>query len=225
MKREYSSFEYKKALLHFSKYGRGDKVLLCFHGYGQSNKDFNILQEALKDKYTVYTFDLFYHGESFWHEKEKPLSKEFWYELVNAFLNTHHVQYFSVAGFSMGGKFTLPIVKYFSDRIEKIILIAPDGVTLNFWYKLATGFSFTRALLRTIVVKPNLYLNLIKLFSIVKLVPSSTVKFANSQMITRQQRRRVYYSWVVFRMLKVNIKEIARLINSSNIPLIIFLGN
>lgn len=225
MKREYSSFGYKKALLHFSRYGRGEKVLLCFHGYGQSNKDMNVLQEVLKDKYTIYTFDLFYHGESFWHEKEKPLSKEFWIQLVNVFLKSNNIQRFSVAGFSMGGKFVLPIVEHFSEQVDKILLIAPDGIKLNFWYQLVTGFSWTRSLLRTIVVKPKLYLSLVKIFSLLGLVPASTVKFTNSQMLTRKQRRRVYYSWVIFRPLKVNIKEIAVLINSYDTPLIVFLGS
>lgn len=225
MKRTYNNFEYKKSLLHFSKYGRGDKVLLCFHGYGQNNSDMNTLQEVLKEKYTIYTFDLFFHGESFWHEKEKPLSKQFWFDLITAFLITNNIQRFSVAGFSMGAKFALPLVESFYKQIDKIFLIAPDGIAINFWYNLATSFKVTRRLLRTIVVKPGLYIKFIQLLSLLKLAPAGTIRFANAQMATRKQRRRVYYSWVVFRRLRVNSKKLARIINQHNIPLLIFLGS
>ena len=225
MNREHAYFEYKKAILHFSKYGQGSKILLCFHGYGQSNTDMNVLQEALKEKYTIYTFDLFYHGESFWHQKEKPLTKLFWFELINAFLATYKIQRFSLAGFSMGAKFVLPIVESFSERIDKLLLIAPDGITINVWYRIATSFNWTRALLRSLVVKPDWYLRMIKMLIFFKLAPTSVINLANSKMVTRRQRRRVYYSWVVFRVLRINSKDIANLINKYNIQLMVFLGS
>ncbi|MFN3404833.1 MAG: alpha/beta hydrolase [Cytophagaceae bacterium] len=224
MHKTYAYFQYDKALLHYSVTGKGKKILLAFHGFGQTGDDFRELEEVISDEFTIYSFDLFYHGKSFWHEREIPLSKAFWKEMVLKFLEEKSIDSFSLLGFSMGGKFVLATLESFPDRTETVYLISPDGINLNFWYKLATSYSFTRKLLRSFVAGPAYYNFIVNTVSKLKLVNKGVLKFTESQMRTRAQRRRVYYSWVIFRELRFDQKKIADLINSHNIEFKLYLG-
>lgn len=224
MHRTYGCIQYQKAFLHYAVYGKGGKVLLCFHGYGQTNEHFTTLEQVLGDEYVLYSFDLFYHGSSFWHEKDKPLRKDFLRELVERFLDEHHIDRFSVLGFSMGGKFALATVEAFAERVDKLVLIAPDGVTENFWYRLATSVPLFRKLFRSMVMRPKLYARLANFLHRAGLVNKHVIRFANTQMQSREQRRRVYYSWVVFKDLRFDMKKISETINQHHIGLELFLG-
>jgi pimeloyl-ACP methyl ester carboxylesterase len=224
MQRKYGYLEYKKALFHYSEFGKGKNILISFHGYGQTLEHYNSLEEVLKEEYTIYSFDLFYHGKSFWHEKDKPLSKEFWAELIHVFLKEKKIQRFSLLGFSMGGKFAFATLEQFYSQIDKLILIAPDGVKTNFWYSLATYPGWMRKIFRRIIVKPGIYFKLVKFLSALNLMDKGILRFANTQMNTKKQRRKVYYSWMVFKDLQFDMKEIASILNTHSIRLELFLG-
>jgi pimeloyl-ACP methyl ester carboxylesterase len=217
-------FEFQKAQLHFHKTGKGKKILLAFHGFGQTKQHFLLFAQSLRDTYTVYSFDLFYHGMSFWHEREKPMKKEFWKHLMEIFLKEHNIDRCSLAGYSMGGKFVLATLEAFPEKVEKIILIAPDGIKTSFWYSLATYPVWVRKLFRSMIINPKPFYLLIGTLSKTGMMDKGIVKFANSQMNTREKRRRVYYSWVVFRCLHFKMKKIASLINDHNIEVDMFLG-
>ncbi|MDQ3392650.1 MAG: alpha/beta hydrolase [Bacteroidota bacterium] len=217
-------FEFQKAQLHYHKTGKGNKVLLAFHGFGQSKQHFIHFSQPLRDTYTIYSFDLFYHGMSFWHEKEKPMKKQFWTNLLNEFFKVEGIKTCSLAGYSMGGKFALATLEAFPEKIEKLILIAPDGIKTSFWYSLATYPSWIRRFFRSLIVNPKPFHLMVDSMSKIGLMDKGIIKFASSQMNTRGKRRRVYYTWVVFRLLKFDMELIASLVNKHNIGLEMFLG-
>jgi hypothetical protein len=57
-----------------------------------------------------------------------------------------------------------------------------------------------------------------------KLADRGLIRFADYQMNTETKRKRVYYSWVVFRHLTFDLKKIAKLINENNIQLTMIVG-
>jgi pimeloyl-ACP methyl ester carboxylesterase len=199
--------ESKKACLHFRKYGRGAKVLLCFHGFGQDHDVYRLLEDRLGEKYTLYSFDLFYHGQSFWHEKRKPISIEDWNEIITQFLTEQRIERFSLVGYSMGARFALATYNGFPKRIEQLILVAPDGIRKHFTYSLMTSFFISRRILRYIVINPKPYQFLLALLLRLRIVDKGVLKFSETQMQTRAMRRRVYYSWTMFRKLYLPINS------------------
>lgn len=217
-------FEYQKAQLHYHKTGKGSKILLAFHGFGQTKQHFHHFAQSLRSTYTIYSFDLFYHGMSFWHEREEPMKKKFWKDLLSEFFKTEKIEKCTLAGYSMGGKFVLATVEAFPEKIDKIILMAPDGIKTSFWYSLATYPTWVRKFFRGLVIKPKPFHFLIKALSLAGMMDKGIIKFASSQMNTREKRRRVYYSWVVFRHLKFNMDKIADIISSNQIDVDMFLG-
>ncbi|MDO1445116.1 alpha/beta fold hydrolase [Rhodocytophaga aerolata] len=218
------TFSYRGAHLHYSCIGTGNKILLAFHGYGQSNLHYRHMAEQLSGHYTVYAFDLFFHGKSIWHLKDHPLTKEFLGKLMQTFLQEKQIDRFSVMGFSMGGKWVLALLEQFPQQIDELILIAPDGVKTSFWYNLATYPGWTKNHFRKVAISPTYFQTLAHTFRKLHLVDKGVVRFAQHQMNTRQKRLRVYYSWMVFRELTFNMTHIASLLTAYQIPVTMFLG-
>ena len=212
------------AQLHYRKFGHGERILLAFHGFGQDHSYYQIMAELLGQKFTVFSFDLFYHGRSFWHHNETPLTKNFWKELMGQFLTDQKIEHFSLAGFSMGGKFVLGTLEAFPHSVEEVLFIAPDGIKTSMWYSLATYPGALQNLFRSFIVRPQGFVRLVEWMHRLKVVDKGILKFARTQMRTTKQRRRVFYSWTVFKPLQFDMKHIAGLINQHHIGVKMYLG-
>jgi len=44
------------------------------------------------------------------------------------FLGKEKIELFAVVGFSLGGKFALATLEAFTDKVTKVVLLAPDGI-------------------------------------------------------------------------------------------------
>jgi pimeloyl-ACP methyl ester carboxylesterase len=215
---------YNRSKLHYAKAGNGENILLVFHGFGQDHRIFETLVNSLRTTYTIFVFDLYFHGDSVWGHDEKPLSKTEWKETISQFLEENKIQKFSVGGFSLGGKFALATMEAFADRTQEIFLIAPDGIKTSFWYSLATYPIAFRRLFKSMIMHHNRFLVLANQLNRFNLVDKGLIRFADFQMNTEDKRRRVYYSWVVFRHLRFNQRALAALIRKFNIKLTIITG-
>lgn len=196
---------------------------MLFHGFGQDHRAFQSWVEVLKDEYTLYAFDLFFHGQSTWASRE-AVEKKDWKEIIDQFLQKENISKIEIAGFSMGGKFALATLEAFSDRIKKMTLLAPDGIKTSFWYSLATYPFAIRALFKSMILHPNRLYRVTKALRSLRLIDKGLLRFAESQMDTEEKRKRVYFSWVYFRHLKFDIDQIVSLLNEKHIPLALFIG-
>lgn len=215
---------YKDSKLHYATTGSGTKHLLIFHGFGQDLSVFEYLTRSLARHYTFYVFDLYFHGESKWAHGEQVLTKREWADTLGLFLNENNINRFSVGGFSLGGKFALTSLEFFSDRIDEIFLIAPDGIKTSFWYSLATYPILFRKFFKSMILHPQRFLKIAEMLTKSGVVDKGLVRFAEYQMNSEEKRNRVYYSWVVFRHLTPNLNAIAKAINSKNIRFILIVG-
>lgn len=213
-----------KSKLHYRVIGRGSKVMLAFHGYGQSSLYYQPMEQALGNDYTIYAFDLFFHGGSRLHKEDMPLSKELLKEFTAHFLEKYKIDKFSVMGFSMGGKFALTLVEQMPAHIEELYLIAPDGVKISFWYNIVTNPGWMQQLFKRTVVKPDPFFKFLKILNKYNLAHKSLIRFAHYQMDSTAKRLRVYRSWIGFRELNFDIRQIAQLLNKYSIPVTMFLG-
>lgn len=203
-----------KGVLNYIK--TGDKHLLLFHGYGQNASVFN--------EFHGYSFDLFFHGKSIWHNGEEPLEKAEWKQLISEFLDNNNIKTFGVLGFSMGAKFALATLEAFPDRVNEVILLAPDGIKTSFWYSLATYPIALRKFFKGMVSNHARFLRIATVAKKLGLIDKGVLRFVETQMDSEEKRKRVYYSWVVFRHLEFDVQKIADLINKNKIVLRLFVG-
>lgn len=209
--------------LHFQKIGNGQKILLAFHGIGQDFLCFKTFAEAFSDTYTIYCFDLPFHGKSQF-PTDTVITKEDWRVFLKTFLGENHIRQFSIIGFSMGGRFALATLEGFSTQIDKVILIAPDGVSEHPLYRIATRFKFTRQLFKTVIFQHKYFFFVAKILSKLKLVPEKAIRFALKMLDSTEKQQQVYCSWLGFRELTFNMSYITTLIRKENIEVLIFVG-
>lgn len=217
-------FEYQGLSLSYQKTGHGADWMLLFHGFGQDRTAFDELNKELGEKFTLLSIDLPFHGDSCWLHGEQPITKEFWREAVFQFLSHHAIEKFGLIGYSLGGKFALALLEAFPERVRGVYLIAPDGIKTNFWYALATGSRFTRSLFKSLITNQERFSGIVRFTLSLRFINSFVARFVESQMDTEDKRKKVYYSWVVFRQLKFDINAIASVINQNKIPLWLLMG-
>jgi len=216
--------------LHFHKLGSGPNILLAFHGIGQDGLNcFKSFSENLGDRYTIYAFDLYFHGKSIEESaldfsKNEIITKEVWAQNIGEFLHKENISRFDVAGFSMGGRFALATLDSFSEQIDKAFLIAPDGVSEHPLYTLASRFAPMRSLFRWFMKNPETFFKAANIFQKAGLVHSSLYRFTQHVLNTPEKRQSVYNAWVSFRKLHFDIPDLYQKIKSNDVDLYLFIG-
>lgn len=212
------------ATLCYRKRGYGKEVLLCFHGFGQDHTAFDHFADQLDSRFTWYSFDLFFHGDSIWKKDDKPITKPCWKNIMDQFLIQERIDRFSLLAYSMGARFSLCTLEAMPDRVNSIILIAPAGITKDPMYSLATSTAGMRLIFKGMINHGHRFFTLSKTLVSLQILNSRTARFAESQMKTKEKREQVYYSWVAFRKLEVKTSVLANLINQYKPALTIVIG-
>jgi pimeloyl-ACP methyl ester carboxylesterase len=210
-------------LVSYQRFGNGPAVLLAFHGFGQSSEAFCLLEKAVGNQFTIFAIDLFFHGNSH-YKANHLLTKALWQQLIRAFLRVHAIDRFSLMGFSLGGRFALATAEGFADQLDQLILIAPDGITYTFWYRLATRSRLGRSLFRYALRHLPLLHTLGHTLTRLGLLNRTIMRFAEISLGTPQQRELVYQSWTQFRLIQPDLNMIANVLTDSNVRVHFFTG-
>jgi pimeloyl-ACP methyl ester carboxylesterase len=215
---------YKGSALFYTRQGHGPENMLLFHGFGQDHHAFDTWTAALANTHTLYIVDLYYHGQSTWSSPDTPIQKADWRAILELFFAQHPVERFSIAGYSIGARFALATAEAFPERTTTVFLIAPDGITGNTWYSLATGAPPARRLFYSMIAHPGRFLSAAQALRSMRLVPANLVKFASYHMSTEERRHRVYAAWVVFRRLTFSLRALAARLNAYRVGVVMIVG-
>lgn len=212
------------SVIHYVKSGQGKAVLLLFHGFGQDHTVFEKVTEVYRYRYTIYAFDLFFHGKSTWNHGERPLEKEHWNACMRKFFDDNSISRFSLGAYSLGARFAFTILEGFPCSVDHIFLIAPDAIKTNIWYNLATYPVPLRRMFKIIITNPRPFYVVHSFLQKLMLMNKGLLRFAESQMNTESKRKKVYYSWVVFRHLTFTNAGLAELVKKQGIRITMILG-
>ena len=224
MEQEYLTIETSKGKLRYKKSGYGQKVMLLFHGFGQNKEVFSELEKDWKIAYTFYSFDLFFHGNSYLETDVERFTQQDFKVFMVDFFERHQIDRVKIVGFSMGGRFVNELIMQFPQKIEEVLYVAPDGIKVNFWFKMATSTSIMRALFKRIVHTPGLFFLIVKALSALKIVHRGLVRFGIHQMDTVEKRLRVYNTWKMIYPFKVSTEKLVDQLNENDIPVRFYFG-
>ncbi len=207
-------------------YGNGPKALLAFHGFGRSGEDFAGFGRSLGDRFTMYAFDLPYHGKGAVMETTTypVFTKTEMMSLFTLFLDEKSIDRFSLMGYSLGGKIALGALEVFGRRVEAIYLLAPDGLKVNPFYFLGTRTWLGRLLFERMIKHPERLFALGDYLEKRKWMQAKINYFMSYHMNTEWKRKRVFDVWMVFRKFIPGLRTIASLINKHNITILLFFG-
>ena len=217
---------YKGFHWEYELFGNGDEMLLAFHGFGKQGSDFRILEQTLGKKYKIVAFNLPYHGKSRIDESalQKVISKVQMKELFRLFLQQHHIEKFSLMGYSLGGKIVLQLIEFFSDKINTVFLFAPDGIRSNMTSGFVTRNALGKKLYAQVMNNPARLFSIVKMLRGMKLIHEKMSEFVHSSLSTQEKRQQVWNVWMCFRDIRPDIPFIQRLINNHHIKMHLFFG-
>lgn len=213
---------YRNSTIHYRRFGAGPECLLCFHGYGEQASAFDFLENQIGSQYTVYAIDLPFHGKTEWKEG-LDISKSDLLALADACMGDPNRR-FSLMGFSLGGRIALSVFEAAPQRVAKMVLLAPDGLKVNFWYWLATQTWLGNRFFALTMKKPGWFMGMLKLLNRMQLINASIFKFVDYYIGNEEVREQLYTRWTAFRRIKSGRKNLRRLIQQYRIPVHLVYG-
>jgi pimeloyl-ACP methyl ester carboxylesterase len=220
-------FEYKKYIVNYEKWGRGPEILIAFHGFGQTHSIFENIAPALEDRFTVYACSLFYHGESKLPDHVnpgEPIPPELFKEGVLEFCHQNNISKFSLMGYSLGGRLVLQLVELIPERINYLLLLAPDGVKKSRWYYFATNHFIGKRLFKRVVYKPKLLFALVKIFKATGIIKEKMAKFVHSQYGEEEKRLKIFNVWNTYSVITPRVRKVKANIKQHHLKTLIFTG-
>lgn len=210
--------------LAYRRFGSGSEVWVFFHGFGQRHQDL-LAFEKLRTPNQRYLFvDNIYHGQSSWNSSEKALSKEEWKAILLSLLHQENIDSFHLVGYSMGGKFALLSYELLPDRVNSLLLLAPDGIKTGLWYSMSNYPSGINPLFKRVIFRPQRFFSFIEGLKTVGLLQKSLVKFVQTQLETRSKRAQAYLVWKVLGGIHLQLGTIIQQLRKKPIPVTVVVG-
>jgi pimeloyl-ACP methyl ester carboxylesterase len=210
--------------LPYAQLGSGPNILLAFHGIGQDGTScFASILTPLGTHYTIYAFDLPFHGQNS-NTPFEVISKADWKNSITLFLKENNIVRFDITGFSIGGRFALATLEAFPENIDNAFLIAPDGVSEHPMYALATRIAPARWVYGWLMRHPRVFFPGVQVARTLKLASKSLVRFTQQVLNTPEKRQTIYRSWVGFRDLRFDIPALVKAANANQVTIYLFAG-
>lgn len=223
MKSHYISF--KNSTIHYRQFGYGAKLLFCFHGYGRESDTFYILERRLGSLFTIIAIDVPFHGLTDWKDeivlKPKYL-QQFLFEIRSS-LNKGNIK-FSLLGFSMGGRIALHLTQLMPDKVERLILLAPDGLSFNFWRWLAGETWAGNKFLYYTIHNAVWVSYILRKAESLHVIHSSLADFLGYYLHNEENRINFYHRYISMQKFKPSLKKLKRLIRKYRIPVKMMFG-
>ncbi len=220
------TFQQENSTVYYQKFGSGSKILLAFHGFARNSNDFKLYAELLDNNYTVYAVDLFYHGKTkIDGRKLKTFSKIQLKEFFENLITHLGIERFSVMGYSMGGRIALFVAECFTQKIDELYLLAPDGLKTNFWNWMVTNTKTGKALYGFTIKNPSWVGQMANLGMFLKILPPKYEKFIELNFGTAGMRLRIYRVWKLYQNIVLDKKILVKLFQNNKIEITLIIGH
>jgi pimeloyl-ACP methyl ester carboxylesterase len=220
---------YKSSQISYRQFGSGPKVVLCFHGYGEEAVTFEFLGKFAAEQFAFYAIDLPFHGQTIWNDGTGFTTYDL-QRIIEKILVQNNGQpvtsnqQLTLLGFSLGGRIALSLYQAMPEQIEKLLLLAPDGLKVNFWYWLATQTWLGKNLFAFTMKYPGWFFVLLKALNKLRFVNASIFKFVSYYIDDKEARMLLYNRWITLRKIKSGITQIKSFIKRYKTPVRLVYG-
>jgi hypothetical protein len=105
-----------------------------------------------------------------------------------------------------------------------MILLAPDGLKVNFWYWLSTQTYIGNRLFVFTMKHPGWFFSLLQAGNRLKVINQSVLKFTRYYIHDTTVRRLLYERWTCMRTIKPDLAFIKKLIRTHQVPVRLLYG-
>jgi pimeloyl-ACP methyl ester carboxylesterase len=172
--------------------------------------NFGFLVPVLQEEYTILAIDLPFHGETIWRSGEasgKDLAAIIHELLIREKFDNSKIE---LLGFSLGGRIALTLFQEMPERISRLVLLAPDGLKMNFWYWLPTQTLMGNRLFKWTMKHPGWFLGMLKFGNRLELINQSIYKFVEYYIHDEPARQELYDRWTSMSKCRPNLDKIRK---------------
>jgi len=197
---------YKNSSISYYYSGSGPLMVVCFHGFGEEATGFDFLARYDGEKHTFIAIDLPFHGHTEWKEGLDFTTNDL-QQIIKEIPKLKNCKLI-IMGFSLGGRIALSLYQAIPEQIEKMVLLAPDGLKVNFWYWLSTQTWIGKKLFAFTMNHPGWFFSFLKLINRLGLVNASVFKFVNYYIGDKKARLVLFQRWITLRKIKPSLSAI-----------------
>jgi pimeloyl-ACP methyl ester carboxylesterase len=211
---------YKNSQISYYRFGSGPRPAVCFHGYGEEASVYGFFEKYEVNEFTFYSINLPFHGKTEWKEGF-TFSNDDLQQIIKEILSkdTRHLtpdtRQLTLLGFSLGGRIALSFYQSQPTTIDKLVLLAPDGLKVNFWYWLSTQTWMGNKFFAFTMKKPEWFFGFLKLMNKIGLVNASIFKFTNYYIGDKEVRQQLYNRWTTLRKITPRLSAIKSFIKEN----------
>ena len=221
--------KFRNSSISYRLAGNGPRLAVCFHGYGENAGTFDFLASYAGNEYRFLAIDLPFHGQTDWQEGLILQPNELESILHGIFdqlsFNRHTPDFrYTLVGYSLGGRISLALYQLRPATVDRIVLLAPDGLKVSFWYWLATQTSAGNRFFAFTMKKPQWFFGLVKLMYKAGLLNASIFKFVNYYIGDPTVRQQLFDRWTTLRKFKPSLPIIKSEIRQHNTKIRLIYG-
>jgi pimeloyl-ACP methyl ester carboxylesterase len=217
------TIEYEHSTIFYLKGGTGADVLLCLHGFGEQAKSFDFLESYLGRSFTIYAIDFPWHGQTEWR-KTLTFPTNGMIQILEQIIDQYDSRKIHLLCYSMGGRVALSLLERIPNKIERAVLLAPDGLKVNFWYWLATQTWLGNGLFKITMRNPDWFAWLVDMMNRFGWINISVAKFVHAYIDNKKMRDDLYHIWTTMRKFRPHLKKVKQNINAHHIPVHLLFG-
>lgn len=188
--------------------GTGGNTWIVLHGFGQHAVLMLRFMEIVKPNDRIISINLPFHGST--RMIEPVLNVNDLNDLIGRILRTENVERCSILGYSLGGKVALKLVELTPGKIERMVLIAPDGLKLNRFYLFATRTKLGDFLFRSAMKDPARLLSICSMAVKMNLMDKRILNFYKDQLSRSETRDMIYGSWQALKKINPDLVQIRK---------------
>lgn len=190
-------------------YGKGHHLLFAFHGYGMSGRQFQVLKTSIGEGYQVVGFHLPYH-------KGGTSDHEGWLRdlvaTIKLILKEKEASQFSLAGYSIGSKIALSLLRHFKEEIQDMYLFAPYGLTKH------RGISFLESgvgkVLFRFIVGTSLPLKMVDMVHLLGIISTGDHEILTKELDSLEKRQNLRRTFLLMSELGIDRKEVLAILKT-----------
>jgi pimeloyl-ACP methyl ester carboxylesterase len=212
--------------LAYRVYGSGPEPLIALHGFGRTSADFHVLESVLGDRFTIYAFDLHFHGMSpgYPERADTPFLPSEIAGFFAAFLDSVGAGRATLLGYSLGGRLALSLVERIPERFNQLFLAAPDGLKTRPWYRGLAASRMGRWAYKRFVKHPQRVHFVMDALRALRLMNERMHRFLKGQTDSRAKRQLVHDVWLSYRRIEPDLTVVARKAESLGLRIHLYFG-
>lgn len=208
--------------VHYQHFGKGDKILIAFHGFADDSGIFNCLEESLGKHYQVFSFDAPFHGKTQWAtNRYQPKD---WVAVVKALVEQEGIERFGFLAHSMGGRFVQALLPHFTEQTEELLLIAPAGLRQEIIYNKMLLNVPIREFLKWTLLQPFWFLSMLRFVRRMGWIHQSFYQFIELHFSSRHRIDRLFDTWISLYHFPIQPRKFESLIRDHALQLRLIYG-